>query len=184
MNEKRRARLLRRAIHVASAGLLSYYLLPIGMFGTGLPREAVVLTFLIPVLAVESYRWKRRPEIFGLRDNEKKRLSAVAWGAVGLALAFVLFPQSIVVPCVLGLALVDPLIGELRNGWPRGYPWIPSAAYFLICFAAGIGWASAVLATAVALAAESPKIPQVDDDFRMLVAPLVALWLWGRFFGL
>ena len=184
MDEGTRARLLRRGIHVASAGLLSYYLLPPDMYGAGFPREAVVLTFLVPVLAIEAYRWKRRPKIPGLRENEKKRISAVAWGAVGLALAFVLFPQDIVVPCVLGLALVDPLIGELRLGWPRGYPWIPLAAYFLICLATGLGWAPSLLATAVAMAAEAPKVAEVDDDFRMLVAPLVALWLWGRFFGL
>jgi len=184
VEEGTRARLLRRVVHVASAGLLSYYLLPPDMYGAGFPRELVVLTFLVPVLAVEVYRWKRRPEIYGLRENEKKRISAVAWGAVGLALAFVLFPQRLVVPCVLGLALIDPLIGELRLGWPLGYPWIPAAAYFLICLAAGLGWAPSLLSTAVALAAEAPKVAEVDDDFRMLVAPLVALWLWGHFFGL
>ena len=184
VEEGTRARLLRRVVHVASAGLLSYYLLPPDMYGAGFPRELVVLTFLVPVLAVEVYRWKRRPEIYGLRENEKKRISAVAWGAVGLALAFVLFPQRLVVPCVLGLAFVDPLIGELRLGWPRGYPWIPAAAYFPICLATGLGWAPSLLSTAVALAAEAPKVAEVDDDFRMLVAPLVALWLWGHFFGL
>jgi hypothetical protein len=154
------------------------------MYGTGVPREAVVLTFLVPVLAVEAWRWDRRPEIYGLRENEKRRISAVAWGAVGLALAFVLFPQKAVVPCVLGLAFVDPLIGELRQGWPRGYPWIPAGVYFLICFASGLGWAPSLFATAVALAAEAPKISEVDDDFRMLVAPLAGLWLWGLFFAL
>jgi hypothetical protein len=48
----------------------------------------------------------------------------------------------------------------------------------------GLGWAPSILATAVALAAEAPKISEVDDDFRMLVAPLAALWLWGWFVGL
>jgi hypothetical protein len=154
------------------------------MFGTGVPRACVVLTFLVPVLAFEAWRWKRRPEVLGLRENEKRRISAAAWGAAGLAVAFVLFPQDLVVPCVLGMAFVDPLIGELRQGRPRAYPWIPAGAYFAICFALGLGWAPSLLATAVALAAEAPKIPEVDDDFRMLVAPLAALWLWGLISGL
>lgn len=184
MDAALRARVLRRSVHVASAGLLSFYLLPPDMYGTGVPRGAVVLTFLVPVLAAEAYRWMRHPKIPGLRENEKRRLSAIAWGAIGLALAFVLFPQKIVVPCVLGLAFVDPLIGELRAGWQRGYPWIPLAAYFMICIITGIGWAPALLAAATAIAAEAPKLPQVDDDFLMLVAPLAALWLWAGLFGL
>jgi len=184
VDEIARARLLRRGIHISSAGLLSYYLLPPDMYGAGLPRELVVLAFLVPVLAVEAYRWARRPVILGLRENETKRVSAVAWGAVGLAVAFVLFPQKIVVPCVLGMAFVDPLIGELRAGWPRGYPYLPLALYYLICLLAGLGWAPSLVASAVALGAEAPKIPQIDDDFRMLVVPLVALWLLAAAFGL
>jgi len=177
------ARLPRRVIHILSAGLLSYYLLPSDMYGSGLPRELVVLAFLVPVLAVEAYRLARRPKIPGLRENEEKRVSAVAWGAVGLAVSFVFFPQRLVVPCVLGMAFVDPLIGELRPGWPKCYPYLPAAVYFLICLACGLGWAISILATVVALAAEAPKLPQIDDDFRMLMAPLAALWLYFMVLG-
>lgn len=183
MEESVRARLPRRVIHLSSAGLLSYYLLPPDMYGAGFPRELVVLAFLVPVLAVEAYRWAGRRKLPGLRENEDNRISAVAWGAAGLAVAIVLFPQKLVVPCALGMAFVDPLIGELRLGWPKGYPYLPLAAYYLICFSAGLGWLPSLLATVVALAAEAPKVPQVDDDFRMLVAPLAALWLLALVFG-
>jgi hypothetical protein len=41
----------------------------------------------------------------------------------------------------------------------------------------GLEFFPALLAMFVALAAEAPKIAAVDDDFRMLVAPLVVLGL-------
>jgi len=177
MDRELRARILRRAIHVFSAGLLSYYLVPPDMWGMGLRRELLVLTFLLPVLAFEVGRWRHPLRVDGLRENEKRRVSAVAWGAVGLALAFVLFPQMLVVPCVLGMALVDPLIGELRSGMPRAHPTLPFLAYLAICLVTSLGPISSLVAAIVALLAEAPKIAAVDDDFRMLVAPLAGLYL-------
>jgi hypothetical protein len=177
MERELRARILRRGIHMSSSGLLSYYLVPPDMWGAGVPREVLVLTFLVPVLAIESYRVLRRPTIFGMRENERRRMSAVAWGAIGLALAFVLFPQRFVVPCALGVALIDPLIGELRRGYPRAHPYLPFVLYLVICVVAGLDIIWSIIAALVALAAEAPKIAAVDDDFRMLMAPLIALWL-------
>ena len=177
MDPKLRARILRRGIHISSAGLLTYYLVPPDMWGLGPGRELLVLTFLIPILAFEAFRQTHRPEIDGMRENEKRRISAVAWGAIGMAVALVLFPQKYVVPCVLGMALIDPLIGELRTGLPRAYPVLPAVLYLGICLLTGLAIFPALLAMSVALAAEAPKIASVDDDFRMLVAPLVALVL-------
>jgi dolichol kinase len=177
MDSELRARILRRGIHISSAGLLSYYLVPPDMWGVWPGRGLLVLTFLVPVLVFEAYRQAHRQKIEGMRDNEKRRISAVAWGATGMALAFFIFPQRYVVPCVLGMAFVDPLIGELRRSFPRAYPVLPAVVYFAICTLAGLSVFQSMLAMFVALAAEAPKIAEVDDDFRMLVAPLAVLWI-------
>jgi hypothetical protein len=177
MDSDLRARLLRRGIHISSAGLLSYYLVPPDMWGVWPGRGILVLTFLVPVLAFEAYRQTHRTQIDGMRENERRRISAVAWGAVGIALAFLFFPQRHVVPCVIGAAFIDPLIGELRMSMPRAYPVLPAVLYFAICLLTGLSVFQALVAMFVAMAAEAPKIAAVDDDFRMLVAPMVVLCL-------
>jgi len=177
MDSELRARSLRRGIHISSAGLLSYYLVPPDMWGLWPGRELLVLTFLVPVLAFEAYRQTHRTHIDGMRENEERRISAVAWGAVGIALAFLFFPQRFVVPCVLGVAFIDPIIGELRMSMPRAYPVVPAVLYFAICILTGLSVFWALVAMFVAMAAEAPKIAAVDDDFRMLLAPLVVLGL-------
>jgi hypothetical protein len=75
------------------------------------------------------------------------------------------------------MALIDPFIGELRMAMPRAYPVLPAVLYLGICLLAGLAVFPALLAMFVALAAEAPNIASVDDDFRMLVAPLAALVL-------
>ena len=177
MDPDLRARIVRRGIHISSAGSLSYYLIPPDMWGLGPGRELLVLTFLIPILAFEVFRQTHKPKIEGMRENEKRRISAVAWGAVGVALALLFFPPRYVVPCVLGVAFIDPLIGELRTGLPRAYPVLPAVLYLGICLLAGLAVFPALLAMFLAIAAEAPNIAWVDDDFRMLVVPLVALAL-------
>jgi hypothetical protein len=84
---------------------------------------------------------------------------------------------------------VDTLCARTRGG--RGYPWLPLLAYGLVAgsaFAveAQLGWLApqmltiallTAVATATAIAAEAPRLAYVDDDFRMLIVPLVALRL-------
>jgi len=101
-------------------------------------------------------------------------------------MAFLLFPMPLVVAAVTGLSWTDPLIGELRKrSRLRLYPSLPMAIYFLIVIASLEMFSDMPLLAIVilasvgsigAIAAEKPKIP-VDDDFIMLVLPLVIMTL-------
>jgi ABC-type amino acid transport system permease subunit len=78
----------------------------------------------------------------------------------------------------------DPLIGELRRHWKRAYPILPLTVYFLIIMVCLTLFSNipllvqillASLTTTVAILVEYPQFKYVDDDFLMLVIPLMVL---------
>jgi hypothetical protein len=147
----------------------------------GVPRLALLALFLGIALAFEAGRLALGVDVFGLRDYEHNRVAAYAWGGVGLALALLFFPAEIGVPVVVGMAWVDPLCAWSRA---RGlHPYVPLAGWFAIGAALMIVLAVpaaraillAAVGAAVAVAAEAPHLRWVDDDFSMIVAPLLAL---------
>ena len=123
-----------------------------------------------------------RIPVFGLRKYEAGRVSAFAWGTIGLALALALFPPLLVIPAFCGMAWIDPLCAWSRR--TGRFPWLPAIAYAAV-FASllvivgklnplELGALTAI-ATPVALLAEYPDIRVVDDDFLMTIVPLIAL---------
>ncbi|MFQ6120846.1 MAG: hypothetical protein ACE5KE_13315 [Methanosarcinales archaeon] len=162
---------------------LVYYLLPNDL-GIGFPKQYVILIVLSLVLLIEAIRIKTNRVFFGLREYERWQISAFAWAAIGIALSFLFFPKKFVVPTIIGMAFIDPMIGEIQIHKKEWYPFVPALCYALILLVCLILWSTysvryillfTVVGTIVAIASEYPKYKYIDDDFLMLMAPLVVL---------
>ncbi|MFQ5908195.1 MAG: hypothetical protein ACE5JE_05145 [Thermoplasmata archaeon] len=176
---------LRRAIHIVSPVLLGYYLLPDDLY-IGVPKLLVAVVFWLVTLVVEVLRLLGRLEILGIRDYERGQVSAYFWGGTGLILGLALFPPPFVVVAMFGMAWIDPLATLTRRR--GGYPYVPLIAHLVL---ATVGLALlttlafpailtlALIAAVVAVAAEYPRLRWIDDDFTMLMVPLIALTLVG-----
>jgi hypothetical protein len=178
-------RVYRRFLHCLGALILLYYVLPrhlIAWFTT----EDLLLLGLGLVIALELLRWAVGVELPTIRSYEKARIASYTFYAVALVAAVLLFPLPIALVVVLGTALVDPLVGELRISarWRSSYPWLPGLVYVLLGASALIlvmRWPpfAAVLAAGIAgvlaLAVERPKVPQLDDDLAMTLVPALVL---------
>jgi hypothetical protein len=179
-------RLWRRLLHGLGAFVLVYFPLPNRFFVVA-PKETVLLAALAAVLAVEVARHVIGLELPTIRPYESRRVGSYAFYSIALAGAILLFPEAIAVAVVLGTAFVDPLAGELRAdpGRARAYPVVPFLVYAGLA-ALGLllvgrwpvveGSALALLAAAVALAAEWPTLAWLDDDLAMTFAPALALY--------
>jgi len=181
--------MVRRAFHLTSPVWLVWYWMPPDSW-IGVRKEGVLLFFLCGALLIDAGRLILRKRIPGLRDYESDRLSAYAWGALGLTLGLLFFPGELVIPTFWGMAWIDPLCGYLRK---RGRPIAHSVtAYILLWLAVSVLLVPlapyettpitgpevilfAPIAAALAVAAEKPDLKHVDDDFLMFVVPLLAL---------
>ena len=181
-----KAHAARRIFHMCAPAFLAYYLFPKDMWGLGVTPEISVLTVLAIVLIFEAARLARGQTYFGLRTYEKHQMSAYAWAAIGITLAFLFFPPVFVICAVVGMGWVDPLIGELRRHWKRAYPTLPFVVYFLIVMGclqlfSDINLFAQVflgcLAAVIAIRIEAWKVWHVDDDFLMLIIPLIIMTL-------
>jgi hypothetical protein len=182
-------RLWRRILHGLGAFALVYYALPTNFFVI-LPKVDVLLIALAAVLVLEGLRHAIGLEIPTLREYEREWVGSYAVFATAIVAVILIFPEPIGAAVVLGTALVDPLAGELRRrrGSRAVEVGVPFAAYTLLAFAglAAIGrWpvadsaGLAVLAGAIAVAVERPKVWWFDDDLAMTLVPAVALFLVG-----
>lgn len=186
----------RRLVHLCGPVLLIYFLFPEKLLGI-IPRQILPLSVLVIVLAIEVYRLKSKRRFAGLRDYERNRVAAYAWAGIGLALAVLLpFPLPLVVACIIGLSWIDPLIAVLRGlkGSKKKrplyiYPLVPFIAYFLIALVS-LKLLSplelvyvpvfALVGAITAIGAEYLNLRYIDDDFLMLIVPLLVLtgmWL-------
>jgi len=179
----------RRLMHVFGAAVLIYYYLPTNFFMVA-PKEYVLLAALGATFVLEALRHGIRLELPTIRPYEEHRVASFIFYSLALVLAVLLFPLPIGAAVVLGTAAVDPIAGELRRG---GRPvavsvGVPFALYAVLAFtgmAALGGWpvvpsaALAVVAAPIAVAAERPKWPWVDDDLVMTLAPALFLYVVG-----
>ncbi|MFQ5909868.1 MAG: hypothetical protein ACE5IJ_04005 [Thermoplasmata archaeon] len=176
---------IRRLVHICLPLFLLYYLVPEDAW-VGMDKRAILLGVFLFFLAFEVVRLSHRIRITGLRDYEMDRIGAYLWAGAGLTLAFLFFDFILVVPAVLGLAWVDPLNGMLRERDSSLYPWMPFVCYLTIVVIALYSLSDLdpqkimMLSTAGAvagIAAEHWKSRLVDDDFLMLIVPLVLMTL-------
>jgi dolichol kinase len=178
-------RIWRRCLHFAGAFVLLYYILPPRFFLVASNLE-VLLIALAAVLLLELLRHVAGAELPTIRPYERKRIASYAFYATALVVAVLVFPRAIATVVVLGVSLVDPLIGELRVRKVKAptNPGLPIAAYFALATASlTVGWhvpipvaaTSAALAAVVGVAIEAPRVRGVDDDLAMTLVPAIAL---------
>jgi dolichol kinase len=177
----------RRIMHLLGALVLVYYAIPDDFFVIA-PKADVLLAALAVMLVLEALRHTAGLELPTIRPYETHRIASFVFFSLALVLAVLLFPLPIAAAVVLGTAIVDPVAGELRrqSTSPVLTVGLPLGAYGLLAFvglAAIGGWPaglSALLAAAaapLAVAAERPKWPWVDDDLVMTFVP--GLFLYG-----
>jgi hypothetical protein len=174
---------------VSGALVLVYYVIPTNFFVL-VPKVDVLLAVFAAVIIIEILRHTADLELPTIRAYESRRIASFVFYSLALVLAVLLFPLPIGAAAVLGTAIVDPVAGELRTGPvpPLLAVGIPLGAYGLLAFvglAAIGGWPagdSALLAAGaavIAVAAERPKWPWVDDDLAMTIVPALFLYVAG-----
>jgi hypothetical protein len=164
---------------------LVYYLLPEELLPDFYKWQGVVI-LVAAALIIEAYRIKTGKLVFGMRKYESKQISAYAWFALGMGIALLFFDMVFVVPVVIGMASIDPVIGEIRYRKKKLYPYVPTLLYAIIMFICLFllsdmqVWAIALFTTVgtiSAICAESWNIKAIDDDFLMIMVPLLSLFV-------
>lgn len=179
--------LVRRSIHCLLGLAPLYYLIPVEL-SFGVRRWVLLIAFFAAVIGFEAIRLWRGFTILGLRPHEKNQIASFVWAAAGVTLVLWVFEQDIASAAIVGMAIVDPIAGELRAAKKsdRVSIGVPLIVYFVVClsvlFVAGSRELPALISLSVlgsitAIAAERPNIPSVDDDFLMTVVPAVAMTL-------
>ena len=181
-------RLWRRVLHVGGLVILLVYVVPSGTFGP-VPVRAVPVILLAVLLVVEGFRWRGQVELPTIRPHERARMASYAYYGIALVLATLAFPEAVAVTVIVGSALIDPLLGELRLR-PLGgaavaiVGGIAYVALAVVCLHAltdlplttelGLGLLGAMLAVLV----EGPgSVLPLDDDFAMVIVPGIVLAL-------
>jgi len=178
--------LVRRFFHALVALAPIYYLLPVDLPYVGFRRWVLLIIFIAAIFAFEGIRLWKKFTFLGLRPHEKDRLASHAWAAAGLVIVLWLFPHDIASAAIVGWALVDPLLGELRTLKlkSRSVIVLSAAVYFGLALLMFLLWdertaAEALVLSAVGMAvaipAECVKVRYVDDDFMMSVLPALAM---------
>lgn len=174
---------VRRLVHLCLPVFLLYYLIPDDTW-IGIDKRLVLLGALFVFIIFEFLRLAYQIRVFGTREYEMDNMAAYLWAGIGFTVAFLLFDYALVVPALLGMAWIDPLSGFLRSRKSGLYPWLPFASYLVLAAVAlavisGFAPLSVVFIAAAGaasgIAAEHKKIRLVDDDFLMLVVPLVVM---------
>lgn len=181
--------LLRRLIHMALGLAPIYYLFPVELPFFGLRRWVLLIGFFALIAFIEYLRLRRRVVFYGLRPYEKDQIASFAWSAAGLTLVLWCFPHDIASVAIVGMALIDPLMGELRPLRVQipvkvGLALAAYAFIGLTIFGISGHWTFAqtailsAMGAAVAIPSEWYKIAYVDDDFLMMTVPAIVMaWL-------
>jgi dolichol kinase len=179
----------RRVFHTFAASFLFYYLLPDEEW---INLGKIVIPFIIVLcMVVVEYRRIRgkidHQRFFGLRNYEKKRPASYLYFGVAVLLLFLLFPQQIVIPCILCASFTDPIIGESRYylGKKRAYVigFVVSMFFFLVSWYRADWWLLILvplIGATGAVMGEARKLKFVDDDFMIQMLPAVFLLLMWR----
>lgn len=185
-----RGHILRRGVHLSMA------LLPFVFFTYGeqvaqkvnLERDQLVASVILFALVAEGVRLKLGITVFGQRDYEAKQVSALAWGAVGVGLVFLLVPhEAYAWPLILSLAFGDPLMGELRRKGmdSKNVMIVATAALLVIWLVASFQFGTplwmAILLAPVCMISEWPRLRYIDDNATMVLIPLALVLILEPF---
>ena len=159
------------------------------LFSLDAKQLVSIVCFLI--ILAEVIRLRLGIVIFGQREYEANQISALAWGGLAVSLALLLAPGEgdgleagvYGIPLIVGLTLVDPVMGEIKRtkkdlklaiyiGLGVSY------AVWLTChFWLGTNLLAAVLLAPLTVLGELPKTKDIDDNATMILFPLAALML-------
>lgn len=185
-----RAVMFRRCMHCLLALAPLYFLIPEDLPWLGLRRWVLLIGFIALVTAVESIRLLNGWTFFGLRPHERGQIASFVWASAGAVLALWFFREDVASAAIIGMALVDPLAGELRRLRPSS-SWnylLPLVVYCVIAATtfAMFGEMSALSVVTVstigavsAVGAERWKVRYLDDDFLMIVVPCLLMELFA-----
>ncbi|MGA0331827.1 MAG: hypothetical protein ACO3NJ_05055 [Candidatus Poseidoniaceae archaeon] len=185
--------ILRRGIHLAMSFLPLLYFEFGDAFAeaVSLTLEQVVSAIILIAVVGEALRLRMGWTIVGQRSYEAKQVSALAWGALGVGMVFLLTPEpAYAYPLILSLSLGDPLLGELRRknsstqtvilAGVLGIAFIwAGCAYFV-----GTPWLFMPLMAPICVAAEWPRLRYIDDNATMLLIPLAVVLIFDPFLGI
>lgn len=185
--------LLRRGIHLAMSFLPFLYF----EFGedvadmVSLTLEQVVSCVILIAIVGESLRLRMGWTIVGQRSYEAKQVSALAWGALGVGMVFLLTPDAAYAyPLILSLSLGDPLLGELRRKGVSTQNVILAGVLGIAIIWAGCAylvetpWLLVPLMAPICVAAEWPRLRYIDDNATMLLIPLALVLIFDPFLGI
>lgn len=174
-------RLTRRIIHSMTWIVLVYYLVPDPLFGYA--RDFYLIIILAGVLIFEGFRLYLGFSIYGMREYEKRQFASYAWASIAAAITLLFFPMHLAFICLLGMGLIDPLIGEIQYHRPGFYPYVPFIAWAVLAMvlysiltdlSLPVLITLSMVGSLSAILAEYPTI-RIDDDFLMIIIPLFVL---------
>ena len=185
--------LLRRGIHLAMSFLPFLYF----EFGedvadmVSLTLEQVVSCVILLAIFGEALRLRMGWTVVGQRSYEAKQVSALAWGALGVGMVFLLTPNpAYAYPLILSLSLGDPLLGELRRKGSSTQTVILAGVLGIAVIWAGCAylvetpWLFVPLMAPICVAAEWPRLRYIDDNATMLLIPLAVVLIFDPFLGI
>lgn len=185
--------LLRRGIHLAMSFLPFLYF----EFGedvadmVSLTLEQVVSCVILLAIFGEALRLRMGWTVVGQRSYEAKQVSALAWGALGVGMVFLLTPDpAYAYPLILSLSLGDPLLGELRRKGSSTQTVILAGVLGIAIIWAGCAylvetpWLFVPLMAPICVAAEWPRLRYIDDNATMLLIPLAVVLIFDPFLGI
>ena len=154
-----------------------------------LDDKQLVSAICMLILFAELIRIRLGIVIFGQREYEADQISALAWGGLAVSLALLLAPGEgegleagvYGIPLIVGLTLVDPIMGEIK----RIKQDLKLAIYvgLAVSYAVWVGchfWLGTDIVAAILLApltvlGELPKTKDIDDNATMILFPLAGL---------
>ena len=156
-----------------------------------LEAQQLVSVVCILILFAEAIRIRLGIVIFGQREYEADQISALAWGGLAVSLALLLAPGEgegleagiYGIPLIVGLPLVDPLMGEIKRinkalKLAIYFGLLMSYAVWLTCyFWLGTDIRAAILLAPLTVLGELPKTKDIDDNATMILFPLAGLML-------
>ena len=184
----------RRLTHVSMASIPYLYYVHGGAISSyfSLQAREFVSAICILILIIEAVRLRSGIVIVGQREYESNQISALAWGALAVALAILIAPEGengsmeagkYGAPIILGMTLVDPVMGEVKRTQKNLRTAI--IAGLAVSYAVWIGchfWIGTELIAALLLApltvlGELPPTRAIDDNATMVLFPLFGLVL-------
>ena len=184
----------RRLTHVSMASIPYLYYVHGESISEYFSLEAreFVSAICILILFTELVRLRTGIVIVGQREYESKQFSALAWGALAVALAILIAPEGenggmesgkYGAPIILGMTLVDPVMGEvkrtqknLRTAIIVGLA-VSYTVWFGCHFWIGTEFIAALLLAPLTVLGELPSTRAIDDNATMVLFPLVGLVL-------